>query len=248
MAGLCGRGCQAGRGGEPLASSVYLEAEIVARPGCCRGGCFHAGWGWGVPCCTHPRAARGVPAMGRRAGTWRCPRGARPCRLPQLEPEEGCGDGAQAIREVGDTAGHPLPCSIAVLQGSTGSPRMCPHAGWVPVLAACPHAVRGSPSLPLHPQAGRVSILAACPCSILSSLYWLWGPTLAVDVCTSSVPMQAVRPCASWVPVLAASPGGHRRHLAAPGERGHPRKRWILSLCEPGLTATRKLPGRERGQ
>lgn len=170
MAGLCGRGCQAGRGGEPLASSVYLEAEIAARPGCCRGGCFHAGWGWGVPCCTHPRAACGMPAMGMRAGTWRCPHGAGPCCLPQLEPEEGCGDGAQATREVGDTAGHPLPCSIAVLQGSTGSPRMCPHAGWVPVLAVCPHTVRGSPSLVLHPQAGRVSILAACPCSILRSL------------------------------------------------------------------------------
>lgn len=41
MAGLCGQGCRAGREGEPLASSVYLEAEMVARPSC--GGHFHAG-------------------------------------------------------------------------------------------------------------------------------------------------------------------------------------------------------------
>lgn len=42
MTGLCGQGCRAGRDGELLASSVYLEAEIVARPGCCRSGRFYA--------------------------------------------------------------------------------------------------------------------------------------------------------------------------------------------------------------
>lgn len=43
MVGLCGRGCRAGRESDLLASSVYLEVEIAARPSCHCSGCFHAG-------------------------------------------------------------------------------------------------------------------------------------------------------------------------------------------------------------
>lgn len=197
MAGLCGQGCQAGRGGEPLASSVYLEAEIAARPGCCRGGCFHAGWGWGVPCCTHPRAACGMPAMGMQAGTWRCPHGAGPCCLPQLEPEEGCGDGAQAIREVGDTAGHPLPCSITALQGSTESPRVCPmpagSLSWlrVPTLSmglhplCCTPRLAGSPFW-LHAPAPSLALCTGC-----GAPHWLWMSVPALSPCKLCVPAPA---------------------------------------------------------
>ena len=198
-----------------------------------------------------------------------------PAAAGEPEPGEGCGDGdgAQAIRGVGGTTGtsalqhhcapglyrvplHVSPCQLGPCPGC-----MSPHCPWVSITPCIvPLDWQGSPSwlrVPLPPGSppwlpvpilSAVSILAACPCTTLSSLYWLRGPTLAVDACTSSVPMQAVRPCTGWVPVPAASPGGHRSHLAAPGERDHPCKQQVLSLCEPGLTATHKLLGRERGR
>lgn len=128
---------------------------------------------------------------------------------------------------------HPLHCA----------PGLAESPSWLRV----PLPPGSPPWLPV-PILPAVSILAACPCTILSSLYWLRGPTLAVDACTSSVPMQAVRPCTGWVPVPAASPGGHGSHFAAPGERDHPCKQQVLSLCEPGLMATHELLGRERGR
>lgn len=57
-------------------------------------------------------------------------------------------------------------------RGCTGFPLVCPHAGWVPILTACPHTVCKSPSLALYPWAGRVPILAVCPCTT-------WVPSLA---------------------------------------------------------------------
>lgn len=63
--GLCGAaglnggsvwlGMLGGREVEPLVSSLYLEVEIMARPGCRSGGTFMpALTGWRVPCCTRP--------------------------------------------------------------------------------------------------------------------------------------------------------------------------------------------------
>lgn len=240
--GLCGQGCRAGREGEPLASSVYLEAEIMARPDCCSSGRFHAranGMGSAMlhPCSMHPAMgiqdlvvllSFDVTAMGMQDLVVLLPFDVPAMRMQDLvvllsldvpawcqtllpttvgepEPGEGCGHGAQAIREVGDTAGHPLPCGITVAQGSTGFLSMCPHAGWVPTLAACPHAVHGSPSLVSCPWTGRVPILAAyrsttwvstlaaltpsvlstraaCPCTVLSSLCRLCIPAPAASL------------------------------------------------------------------
>ena len=189
----------------------------------------------------------GMPAMGMWAGTWRCfspsmcPHSARPSCLPQPE--------SQSLgREVGARPSESWAILLVILcpaaslcsRALQGPPACVPMPAGSPFWLCVPLLPRSPPWLPI-PTQSVVFILAACPCTILSSLYRLWDPTLAVDAHTSSVPMQAVRPCTSSVPK------GRGSHSATPGQRGHPCKQRVLSSREPGLMATHELPGRERG-
>lgn len=107
---------------------------------------------------------------------------------------------------------------------------MCLHASWVPILAVFLILL-------------VVPILAAHPCPTHSSLYWLWGPTLAVDACTSSITLKVVHSCTSCVPVPAVSPW---ETFSSSGREGPPKQAPGFVLAWPGLTATHKLLGRER--
>lgn len=133
--GLNGGSVRPGREGrqEPLASSVYLEMEIVARPGCRH---FHARANGVGSAALHPSPS--IPASDEDVGrdlAWLL---QPQCAHTVLDPPDRCRwrAGAQGIgtdhqRGVGDAAGCPLPCGITALQSSTGSLRMCPHPGCV---------------------------------------------------------------------------------------------------------------------
>lgn len=154
-------------------------------------------------------------------GLYRVPPRMSPC---QLGPRPGC------------VSPHcpwvSIPCIVTLdWQG--------PHPGCMSVYHLGPHPGWLSPYCRLSPSWLHVPAPSLALCTGCGAPHWLWTHVPAV---------QAVHPCTRWVPVPAVSPGGHGSHLAAPGERGHPCKRRVLSLCEPGLTATHELPGRERGQ
>lgn len=78
-----------GREAEPLVSSVYLEVEIMARPSCRSGGTFMpALTGWGVPCCTRPRAACSMTTTGAQQGLGRASLPPSACTV--LNPPARC--------------------------------------------------------------------------------------------------------------------------------------------------------------
>lgn len=151
------------------------------------------------------------------------------------EPGEGCGDGAQAIREVDDAAGHPLPCSITLSRGSTGSPCwlgprptcVSPHCPWVSIPCVVPMDRQGP-----HPGCTSLYHLGP-PCGCLSlycrrSPSWLHVPAPSSALCTGCgaphwlwMPAPALSSCRLCYPAPFGSPY-QQCPRAAPAERGHP--------------------------
>lgn len=144
----------------------------------------------------------------------------------------GCGDGA--IRGLGDTAGHPLPCSITVLYRVPLHVSPCQ-------LDPCP----GCTSLyHLGPYSGCLS-----PCC-LQSPSWLQFPAPPLALCTGcgahtgcgclhQLCPRAGRASPHWLgPCTSSVPRGMQEPHSGSGDRGHPCKRQVLSSYEPRLMAT----------